>query len=83
MGELAGEAKVPGAVLGIWYDGETTIAPYGVLNKNTGAEVTADSLFQVGSITKPWTASMIVQLAAEGPVVVAGGPIMRELPLAD
>ena len=56
LGELAGAAKVPGAVLGIWYDGETTIAPHGVLNNNTGVEVTADSLFQVGSITKPWTA---------------------------
>jgi CubicO group peptidase (beta-lactamase class C family) len=53
-------------VLGIWHDGETTIAPYGVLNAATGVETTADSLFQIGSVTKPWTATMIVQLAAEG-----------------
>jgi CubicO group peptidase (beta-lactamase class C family) len=64
--ELAEAAEVPGAVLGIWSDGETTIAPYGVLNTATGVETTADSLFQIGSISKPWTATMIVQLAAEG-----------------
>jgi CubicO group peptidase (beta-lactamase class C family) len=64
--ELAVAAEVPGAVLGIWHDGETTITPYGVLNVATGVETTADSLFQIGSVSKPWTATMIVQLAAEG-----------------
>jgi CubicO group peptidase (beta-lactamase class C family) len=64
--ELAAEADVPGAVLGIWVDGEQTIAPYGVLSRATGVEVTADSVFQVGSITKPWTATMIMQLVDEG-----------------
>jgi hypothetical protein len=33
-------AEVPGAVLGIWHDGATTIAPYGVLNVATGVETT-------------------------------------------
>lgn len=64
--KLAVAAEVPGAVLGIWSDGETTISPYGVLNAGTGVETTADSLFQLGSVTKPWTATMIVQLVAEG-----------------
>ncbi len=32
LNELAVAAEVTGAVLGIWHDGETTIAPYGVLN---------------------------------------------------
>lgn len=64
--ELATETAVPGAVLGIWADGEQTIAPYGVLNRGTGVEVTADSVFQVGSITKTWTATLIAQLVAEG-----------------
>jgi CubicO group peptidase (beta-lactamase class C family) len=64
--QLATDHAVPGAVLGLWVDGEQTIAPYGVLNRATGVEVTADSLFQLGSITKPWTATMIIQLVAEG-----------------
>ena len=63
---LAIEFAVPGAVLGIWADGTESITPYGVLNRATGIETTADSVFQLGSISKPWTATMIVQLAAEG-----------------
>jgi CubicO group peptidase (beta-lactamase class C family) len=59
-------ADVTGAVLGIWHDGETTIVPYGILNSTTRTPTTADSLFQLGSVSKPWTASMIVQLGAEG-----------------
>jgi CubicO group peptidase (beta-lactamase class C family) len=81
LSELAVAAGVPGAVLGIWYDGETTIAPYGVLNAATGVEVTGDSLFQVGSITKSWTATMIVQLAAEGRLGL-DDPVVKLLPEA-
>ncbi|WP_328995594.1 beta-lactamase family protein [Kribbella sp. NBC_01245] len=66
LAELAAAADVPGAVLGIWADGEQTVVPYGVLSRATGVEVTGDSVFQIGSITKPWTATMVMQLAAEG-----------------
>ncbi|WP_020385975.1 serine hydrolase domain-containing protein [Kribbella catacumbae] len=66
LAQLATESGVPGAVLGIWADGEQTIAPYGVLNRNTGLEVTADSVFQVGSISKIWTATLVAQLVADG-----------------
>jgi len=66
LSELAAEIGVPGAVLGIWVDGEQTVVPYGVLSRATGVEVTADSVFQVGSVTKTYTATMIMQLAAEG-----------------
>ncbi|MGZ0147212.1 serine hydrolase domain-containing protein [Kribbella sp. WER1] len=79
--ELAVAADVTGAVLGIWHDGETTIAPYGVLNRSTGVHTTADSLFQIGSVSKPWTASMIVQLAAEGRLQL-DDPIVKLLPEA-
>jgi CubicO group peptidase (beta-lactamase class C family) len=79
--ELATDAAVPGAVLGIWADGEQTITPYGVLNRATGVEVTADSLFQLGSITKPWTATMIVQLAAEDRLSL-DDPVVKLLPEA-
>lgn len=66
LAELAERAEIPGAVLGILADGEQTVVPYGVLSMSTGVEVTADSVFQVGSISKIWTATMIVQLIGEG-----------------
>jgi CubicO group peptidase (beta-lactamase class C family) len=64
--ELAAQTRVPGAALGIWADGQQILVASGELNRATGVPVTADSLFQVGSITKIWTATMIMQLVDEG-----------------
>jgi CubicO group peptidase (beta-lactamase class C family) len=66
LGELARQARVPGAVLGIWTGGQEILAACGVLNHATGVRVSTDSVFQVGSITKLWTATMIMQLVDEG-----------------
>src|ERR1700677_1771193 len=66
LGELAARARVQGATLGIWSDGQEVLAACGVLNSATQVPVTPDSLFQIGSITKIWTATMIMQLIEEG-----------------
>ncbi|MDX6260784.1 MAG: hypothetical protein QOH84_2472, partial [Kribbellaceae bacterium] len=60
LSTLAAKHGVPGAALGILRvrpgsDDELVEAATGVLNKNTGVEVTTDSLFQIGSMTKVWT----------------------------
>jgi CubicO group peptidase (beta-lactamase class C family) len=64
--DLATEARVPGATLGIWSDEQGVLAAHGVLNRRTQVPVTGDSLFQIGSITKIWTTTMIMQLIDEG-----------------
>ena len=64
--ELAAAARIPGASLGIWAGGREVLAACGVLNAATGVSVTPGALFQIGSITKVWTASMIMQLITEG-----------------
>jgi CubicO group peptidase (beta-lactamase class C family) len=64
--ESARRTGVPGATLGIWSDGQQVLAAHGVLNGATGVPVTDDSLFQIGSITKIWTTTMIMQLVEEG-----------------
>jgi CubicO group peptidase (beta-lactamase class C family) len=66
LNELATDANVPGAALGIWSDGQEILAAHGVLNAATQVPVTTDSVFQIGSITKIWTATMIMQLVDEG-----------------
>ncbi|MEV3858838.1 serine hydrolase [Streptomyces sp. NPDC050095] len=63
---LAARHRVPGAVLGIARGDETALAATGVLNKDTGVTATQDSLFQIGSITKVWTTTLIMQLVDEG-----------------
>jgi len=57
---------VPAASVGVSMDGETVTHAAGVLSKATGVEATTDSVFQIGSITKLWTASLVMQLVDEG-----------------
>jgi CubicO group peptidase (beta-lactamase class C family) len=63
---LADKHGVPGASLAILDGDEIAEAAYGVLNIRTGVEATPDSLFQIGSITKVWTATLVMQLVDEG-----------------
>ena len=65
LAALAADCGVVGAALGIWHDGEQLATAYGVLNARTGVPVQPGSLFQIGSITKVWTATMVQQLAQE------------------
>src|SRR3954447_4172956 len=71
LAALAARHKVPGATLGILRldsggEDEVVTAAYGLLSKTTGVEVTDDSVFQIGSITKVWTATVALQLVDDG-----------------
>jgi len=63
---LLAEHKVPGAAIGVYVNGEIFDFASGVLSHATGVAATPDSVFQVGSITKTWTATLVMQLADEG-----------------
>ena len=59
--------KVPAISLAVALPGEGIwIDHRGVSNTETGASVSADDLFQVASISKPFTAVIIMQLVTEG-----------------
>ena len=60
-------------------DGEITATGAGALGKATGVEVTADSLFQIGSITKVWTATLVMQLADDR-LLRLDAPVAEQLP---
>ncbi len=84
LAELAEKHRVPGAALGILRyrpDAEDEIveAAYGLLNKETGVEVTTDTVFQIGSMTKVWTATIVMQLVDEGKLDL-DAPIVDVLP---
>src|SRR4051794_23623140 len=53
---LADKPGAPGATLAVVAGGEVADTAYGVLTGSRGGEATPDSLFQIGSITKVWTA---------------------------
>ncbi|MBB4665132.1 serine hydrolase domain-containing protein [Conexibacter arvalis] len=57
---------VPGASLALLVDGEVHVAAAGLLSRATGVEATPDSLFQIGSISKTFTATLAMQLVDRG-----------------
>jgi CubicO group peptidase (beta-lactamase class C family) len=66
LDELADRHGVPGASLAVLDAGEVSAAATGVVNKETGVQTTTDAVFQIGSITKVWTTTLIMQLAEQG-----------------
>ncbi|MDP8910401.1 MAG: beta-lactamase family protein [Chloroflexota bacterium] len=61
--EHASAHRVPGATIGVRRDDEEMFARYGVANTRTGAAVTAQSRFSVGSLTKSMVATVVARLA--------------------
>jgi CubicO group peptidase (beta-lactamase class C family) len=70
---------VAGAALGVMLDGEVRSVASGVVNNGTGVETTPDTLFQIGSITKVFTTTLIMQLADEGRIEL-DAPARKYLP---
>ncbi len=64
--DLLAAHDVPAASLAISLGGEVFETAAGVLNLATGVKATTDSVFQIGSITKVWTATLVMQLVDEG-----------------
>ncbi|MFI9380008.1 serine hydrolase [Kutzneria sp. NPDC052558] len=85
LAELCRRHGVPGAALGILRGDESVQASFGVLDKNTGAAVADDSVFQIGSITKVWTTTMIMQLVDDGRLDLDApvADVLPELRLSD
>jgi len=82
--ELTVRHKVPGAALAVMAGDELAEAAAGVVNLGTGVEVTPDSVFQVGSITKVYTTTLVMQAVDEGRLDLDApvGEVLPELRLA-
>lgn len=80
LSALATAHKVPGATLGILRLGEEPVyAHHGILNARTGIEATDDSVFQIGSMSKVWTTSVVMRLVDEGKLDL-DAPIVEYVP---
>lgn len=71
--------NVPGATLAIHRRGRLYETAAGVLNVNTGVRTTPDSVFQIGSISKIFTTTLIMQMVDEG-ILDLDTPVRRYLP---
>jgi CubicO group peptidase (beta-lactamase class C family) len=60
------ETNTPGAAVAVVSGDRVVFAKgFGVANIETGAAVTPDTLFRIGSVTKMFTAAILVTLAGE------------------
>jgi CubicO group peptidase (beta-lactamase class C family) len=60
------ETGVPGVAVGVLYQGEVAAQGFGVTNTDHPLPVTETTLFQIGSITKTLTGTVIIRLVEEG-----------------
>ena len=72
-------AGMPGASVCVWFGEAEWSAAAGVLNVQTGVEATTDSVFQIGSITKALTATLILQFRDKG-LLDLNDPLGKYLP---
>ena len=57
---------VPGATVGVLCGDERLVIATGIANAGTGIETTSDTLFQIGSISKIYTSTLVMQLVHAG-----------------
>jgi len=58
--------QVPGVAIGIWHEGKEYAEGFGITSVEHPLPVTADTLFQTGSISKTFTSTMIMKLVEDG-----------------
>ncbi|MEV6764358.1 serine hydrolase domain-containing protein [Streptomyces sp. NPDC051105] len=63
------EADVPGVTVGVWTPGRPDyVRSFGVANKDTGQKMSSDLYMRIGSETKMFTVTAVLQLVDQGKV---------------
>ena len=71
--------KIPGVSIGIYHNGEEYTAGFGVTSVENPLPVTADTLFQTGSISKTFTGTIFMRLVETGKIDLEA-PVRAYLP---
>jgi D-alanyl-D-alanine carboxypeptidase len=78
-------AGVPGAIVGVWGPDGDYIRAFGVADKTTRAPMKTDFYSRIGSVTKTFTVTAVLQLADQGELGLddAIAEYVPEVPLGD
>ena len=79
VADLATRHNVPGLAVGVDLRGETFTVCHGVTHVKHPLPVDADTLFQIASNSKVFTATLVMQLVAEGALGL-DDPVRKHLP---
>ena len=63
---LMAQFDIPGMAVGLTLDGNRHTFPFGVASKESAAPVTAQTLFEIGSLSKTFTATLATLAQAQG-----------------
>ena len=79
---------IPGLAVGVSVDGESHIFTYGVMSKSSGKPVTAQTLFELGSISKTFTVTLSAYAETNAQLSLSGKvedylPSMKGKPFGD
>jgi beta-lactamase class C len=66
--------NVPGLVVGVTLDGQRHFFPYGVASRESGMAATPDTLFELGSLSKCFTATLACHAEAAGRLSLSDSP---------
>jgi D-alanyl-D-alanine carboxypeptidase len=74
------QTAIPGAIVGVWQDGEPPyLKAFGVRDNVTGEPMTPDMHMRIGSDTKTFTVTAVLQLVDQGRIAL-DDPIAKHLP---
>ena len=73
------EHRIPGAAVGVWFADREEHAALGVASMNTLRPVGPDTVFQIGSLTKTYTATAVWRLIERGQIAL-DAPVRTYLP---
>ena len=76
---LNAEPCIPGVAVGVLHDGRELVIGQGITNAEHPLAVDSRTLFQIASLTKPFTATALLRLVDEGRVDLAA-PVTKYLP---
>ena len=70
---------VPGVAIGMWDGKDETVGGWGVTSVDHPLDVDGDTLFQIASVTKTMTATVVMRLVERGDVALEA-PVRRYIP---
>lgn len=85
IGQTMITASIPGAIIGVWGPEGRYVRAAGVADKATRAPIQADFFSRIGSVTKTFTVTGVLQLADQGKLGLDDsiGKYIERVPLGD